>query len=607
MVYSRAKSPSGIEPERQLGPLLSQSGWNDVLKNRGFNGVEFFMQDYEDHGTHFQSLVISSAVSDNPKQDRLNEEVLVVVSTSNGSQDIGASLQISLNNLGVSKTSVVSYSDLEKYDLKKATCIALFELVDPLLLNMDEASMANIRHMITTAAGILWVAKDPVAHPEVALVSGLIRAVRWERDLDESNLIVLSFGNNNPSQKTITEQILKVYEYQFLQNANQRHEEYLFKDGLLSINRLTYCDPVNSFLHRKTAKPAAQQKPFGADPSRALALSIRTPGLLDTLEFVDDPKHFDSLGPEEIEVQIKATGLNFRDVMVAMNEIDDIALGLEAAGIVTRIGSNNSQNLQVGDRVMILSNISGCFQTYARTTQELAIKIPDHMSFEIAAGIPVTFSTAYYCLVDIAHLSKGESILIHAAAGGVGQAAIMLAQHLDAILYVTVSSEEKKNLIMEKYHIPAENIFSSRGLSFAQGIMRATKGRGVDVILNSLSGEALRRSWDCIAPFGRFIEIGKKDVYANGKLDMYAFSKSATFAAVDLNLVIHLDPKTGGRLLRKSLSLWETGIVDVTSPFNIFNYGQIEEAFRLLQAGKHIGKVVLQAYAENLVKVRLIL
>lgn len=525
------------------------------------------------------------------------------MSPTNKSLDVGACVQKRLNEHGLDKVSTVPYTELDKLNLKEATCVVLPELFVSILSDMDETTMSSIRHMLTTAARVLWVTRDMTANPEAAMANGIIRTLRWERDLDGSNLVSLSFGKDELSETKLTDIITKVFDFQFLKQHDQRHAEYVYADGLLNINRLYYSKRVNNFLHLKTTRPSPQNIPFGADPSRALSLAVRTPGLLDTLEFVDDAKHETPLGDREVEVRIHATGLNFRDVMVAMNEIDDVTLGLEAAGVITKIGSDNPQNLNVGDRVMMLSNITGCFQTYARTTQDLIVKIPDNMPLEVAAAIPVTFSTAYYCLVDIARLERGNSILIHSAAGGVGQAAIMLSQHLGAVVYATVSSKEKKDLMMDKYNIPEDHIFSSRGFSFAQGIMRVTKNRGVDVVLNSLSGEALRRSWDCIAPFGKFIEIGKKDIYANGKLDMNAFSKSATFAAVDLNLVIHLDPKTGGRLLKESLGLWEKNIVQTTSPFNVFGYSQLEEAFRMMQAGKHIGKVVLKANADDLVRV----
>jgi NADPH:quinone reductase-like Zn-dependent oxidoreductase len=133
--------------------------------------------------------------------------------------------------------------------------------------------------------------------------------------------------------------------------------------------------------------------------------------------------------------------------------------------------------------------------------------------------------------------------------------------------------------------------------------MRLTNNVGVDVILNSLAGEALRVTWECIAPFGRFIEIGKRDIYANGRLEMFPFSKSVTFSSCDLETVMRLDPNTTSRLLRQTMALWENGTIRETMPFNIFDYSQIEESFRLLQSGKHIGKVVLTPHKDDIVPV----
>ena len=451
-----------------MGPLLPKQGWNEILQRHAFNGTELFLQDNKDPGIHFQSLIISSATQEISDVEIFTQETLIIVASSNKSTEVGASVYNYLKGYRLDKVSIAEYTDLDNRDLRETTCVVLPELFDSILTDMTDTAMASIRHVLTTAVRILWVTKDMTGSPEAAMVNGIIRTLRWERDLDESNLVTLSFGSDNKAADKIADIIGRIFKYQFFQVHDQRHAEYMYRSGLVHINRLYYSQRVNNFLHLKTAKPNPQYKPLGEDSSRALSLTVRTPGLLDSLEFVDDSKCNVPLGDREIEVRIQATGLNFRDVMVAMNEIDDVALGLEAGGIITRLGIDNPQKLEVGDRVMILSNISGCFQTYARTTQDLAIKIPDNMSFEVAAAIPVTFSTAYYCLVDIARLARGDSILIHAAAGGVGQAAIMLAQHLGAVVYVTVSSEEKRTLIMETYNIPAEHVLSSRGLSFAQ-------------------------------------------------------------------------------------------------------------------------------------------
>jgi NADPH:quinone reductase-like Zn-dependent oxidoreductase len=131
----------------------------------------------------------------------------------------------------------------------------------------------------------------------------------------------------------------------------------------------------------------------------------------------------------------------------------------------------------------------------------------------------------------------GESVLIHAAAGGVGQAAIHIARHRNAEIYATVGSEEKKTLLINLYAIPEDHIFCSRHSSFAQGIKRMTKGRGVDVVLNSLSGELLKISVECIAPLARFVEIGKKDMYLRNKLSMAPFLNNIAFFSVNLGII----------------------------------------------------------------------
>jgi NADPH:quinone reductase-like Zn-dependent oxidoreductase len=323
---------------------------------------------------------------------------------------------------------------------------------------------------------------------------------------------------------------------------------------------------------------------------------------LNKLQFVDCPVYPTLLGPHDVEVSIAATGLNFRDVMCAMGEVAGDVLGAEGAGTVTRTGADVS-GLAIGDRVALLASYTGCFATHARTVDKAVVALPDEVSFEEAAGMPVTTCTAYYSLVDLARLSKGESVLIHAAAGGVGQAAIMLAQHLGANIFATVSTEEKKNMLIETYGIPEDHVLYSRDLSFGNDIMRLTKDRGVDVVLNSLAGEALRVSWNSVAPFGRFVEIGKRDIYSNGRLDMFPFSKNITFTSCDLETVMKLDQPLVARLLRDSMLLWSRGIFRQTTPLNVFPYSNIESSFRLLQSGKHIGKIVLVAGKDDVVPV----
>lgn len=236
-------------------------------------------------------------------------------------------------------------------------------------------------------------------------------------------------------------------------------------------------------------------------------LAIGKQGMLDTLHFVEDQKADEApLGDDELELEVKATGVNFRDIMTCMGLVASKGLGVEGSGVVLRTGINAVGDFQRGDRVATLS-MGGAHATKTRCDHRVTTKLPEGMTFEEAAAAATVHAAANFTLNRLAKLQKGQSILIHAAAGGLGQAAVQLSQKLGLTVYATVSTEDKRRILTEHYGVPDENIFNSRDASFAQGISRCTEGRGVDCILNSLSGELLRVSWNCLATFGTFIEV----------------------------------------------------------------------------------------------------
>ena len=279
------------------------------------------------------------------------------------------------------------------------------------------------------------------------------------------------------------------------------------------------------------------------------------------------------------------------DCLAALGQINHATIGGECAGIVTRVGSD-CNSIKVGDRVAACC--LDTFKTFVRSACEGVVVISNELTFVDAAFIPLTFVTAHYAICEVARMRNGESILIHSGAGGTGQAAIQISQLFDAEIFVTVGTEEKKNLLMERYNIPEDHIFYSRDTSFEKHIQRATQNRGVDIILNSLTEEGLRASWDCIANFGRFIEIGKKDIYAHTTLPMFPFSKNATFGAVDIASI----PAMGRMDIIKKA--WQAILKSVNAkrlrpayPLQVYPISEVEKAFRYMQSGKNIGKMVV--------------
>lgn len=265
-------------------------------------------------------------------------------------------------------------------------------------------------------------------------------------------------------------------------------------------------------------------------------------------------------------------------------------LGQEASGIVIRTGKNATK-FKPGDRVSTMN--VGTHATKIRCDYRVTARIPDSMTFEEAASVPVIFNTVVYALIKVARLRKGQSVLIHAAAGGVGQGAIQLAKYLGLVIYVTVGTEDKKKLVMEHYGIPEEHIFNSRDTSFVKGIERVTKGRGVDCVLNSLSGELLRASWGCLATFGTFVEIGLRDITNNMRLDMRPFRKSTSFTFVNSHTLYEYDPDTFYEVFDEAFKLIDEGILRAPAPVVAYPIDQVEDAFRIMQQGKHRGKIVL--------------
>ena len=324
-------------------------------------------------------------------------------------------------------------------------------------------------------------------------------------------------------------------------------------------------------------------------------LVIRRPGLIDTLEWTPNAPAGE-LGPDEVRVEVKASGLNFRDLMWSLGVLPDEALlggfvgatlGLECAGTVSAVGQDVT-SLKPGMRVMGFAPAS--FATHARASARAMVMIPDHFSDIQAATIPIAFMTAVYALGTLARLAPGERVLIHAAAGGVGLAAVQYARHCGAEIYATAGSPAKRAVLAA---LGVRHVFDSRSLSFVDDIMAATDGKGVDVVLNSLNGTAMERSISLLRPFGRFLELGKRDLYNDTRLGLRPFRNNISYFAIDVDKLPMQRPDVTETILREIGDLLQAGTLRPL-PCHVFDSGEVSEAFRLMQSGSHLGKIVLR-------------
>lgn len=492
----------------------------------------------------------------------------------------------------------VDQGALESLDLSKKHFI-LLELDRPILSELTPEKFAQLQKLLTEAAGVLWVTRGAYLHatnPISNMAVGLTRTVRSET---EASIATLDLDPNSELPATGQMNLILETFGRVFDDEEASDMEYAEKDGVLFVPRIVNDDEMNLLVHREVQSGACAPYLQDFDSSRRLKMSVGTAGALDSLYFHDDQDVSVNLGEHEIEIDVKATGMNFKDVVVAMGQLSQPYIGIECSGVVSRVGSK-VESLGVGDRVCAMSH--GAYSTVARCAATSAARIPESMSFTTAASIPVVYCTAYYGLVELGRLCEGEKVLIHAAAGGVGQAAIQLAKMLGAEIFATVGSIEKKQFVMETYGIPETHIFSSRDASFGPAIREITGGKGVDVIINSLAGDLLRESWDCIAHFGRFIEIGKRDITSNTRLEMARFSHNASFSSVDLTVLANEKPKKMAANFSDVMKLFEADTVKPIAPVTVFGISHVETAFRLLQSGKTTGKLVVVARSGDQVK-----
>lgn len=402
-----------------------------------------------------------------------------------------------------------------------------------------------------------------------AALLGMIRVARNEYDRINLKLIDLQDCVSGPFWgKKITEEMLNPDEEQEVRLGRETRE----------VARITVSDPFAS-----APKSGAH-----------VALDFSQPGSLKNLLW----RRFDSRDPApgEVEIEIRASGLNFRDVMYAMGLLPDEALesgfagqtlGMELSGVITRVGEGVAQ-FYPGDEVIAFA--PSAFANLTITREEAVMKKPAGWSFEAASTIPTAFFTVSYALEELARVRKGERLLIHGAAGGVGIAAIQIARYLGLEVFATAGSDEKRDFVRL---IGADHVLDSRSLSFADDILSITGGQGVDVILNSLSGEAINRNLRVLRPFGRFLELGKRDFYENSRIGLRPFRNNLSYFGIDADQLMAEQPELTGRIFSRISDFFEEGVLHPL-PHTVFDADEIAEGFRYMQHSRQIGKVVIR-------------
>ncbi|KAI1145035.1 KR domain-containing protein [Nemania diffusa] len=504
-------------------------------------------------------------------------------------EDLAGLLEKNLVKSGLASCSIC-YLDLlaPTADECQLTYIFLPRLEHPLLRDVSPTLFTVLRDVLTVAKGVLWLTRRDVVGgltPSGGMVDGLTRVLRSE---NEKAVIVTAalekqLINNQAEhimrlvQATDFGSTIQGYESSYMQIKNKFH---------ISRAKPRYNLPQSA---RDMASPCQTRVcAFGKAP--ALRMAIESPGLLDTLYFHQDTSVKQPLAPGWVEIRVSAVGLNFKDLLLALGRENGTTFGNECAGVIHRTGAGT--NFKIGERVCTFS--ATAFSTFTKVKTENVARVPEKVSLAHAPAVPIQFLTSWYAIHHAARMGSGESILIHSAAGGTGQAAIQIAALLGCEIFATVGSEEKKQFLMMTYRIAEDHIFYSHDTTFAKGILQLTKNRGVDVILNSLSGEELLASWDLIAPCGRFIELGKKDITGNSSLPMRPFRRLATFTPLEIGLMTQEIGVFGKEIVEKVLAMFDDGTLWPAQDFQVLPISHIQQGMRMLQSGKNIGKIVFE-------------
>ena len=328
-----------------------------------------------------------------------------------------------------------------------------------------------------------------------------------------------------------------------------------------------------------------------ADPKQdGMRLQIRTPGDLQTIELTA----FDRVppGPGEIEVAVSASSINFADVLVTFGRYPSFEgrlpqLGTDFAGVVTAVGADVTTH-QVGDRVGGISP-NGCWGTFVTCDADLAATLPVGLTDQQAAAVTTAHATAWYGLQDLARISRRDKVLIHSATGGVGQAAIAIARAVGAEIFATAGSDDRRQLLRDW---GIEHVYDSRSVEFAEQIRQDTDGYGVDVVLNSVTGAAQRAGIELLALGGRFIEIGKRDIYGDSRLGLFPFRRNLAFHGVDLGLMSHSHPDRFHDLLDTVYRATADGVLPMPATTH-YPLSEAAAAIRAMSNAEHTGKLVL--------------
>nr|APX43987.1 polyketide synthase [Pestalotiopsis microspora] len=542
------------------GPMVSVETWNQLLIDTGFSGVDVTVQDRPGSAEQMIGVIGSHRVG-----EKIEPQVVTVVGQFLDDAEIqfGQLVADTISEHLQVPIAIVPFAEIDLDD--EPSYIFLDSPRHPICKDVSADAFETLKQLLIHNRGLLWVIPED-GPPESQFVKGIIRTLRIETE--PKNLLVL---DSVPTTSEGLSGILKLVQIlQDSESTRDSDQDFVWHEGSLHLPRMRQLKDVKEQFAIEQGVGFRKEQALWSS-NDALELTIEAAGNPDSIFFRRVPQVKNNMGDDEVLVKVSAAGMSQRDLDLVLGAIPWASPGFDGAGTVVARGSS-VKNVAEGDKV-------------AQT--------PTHMTDTEAASMPLAYSLALLALKRTARIMRNETVLIHSAAGAVGQACVTIAQHAGARVFATAGTESKRDLLHTTFGIPKDHIFSSRTSDFRDGILCQTGGKGVDVIVNSLTGELMTETWSLCAPFGRFIEIGRKDAFQNSNLPMRPFDNNVTFSGVDLRELYRHRPDSLKETFGELATVMEKSIATPIQPVTVLPISQFAAGLRKLKSGDTSGKIVI--------------
>lgn len=580
-------------------PLISRDDLHGYLLRHSYNGVELLIENSQGM-TEKDVMIVSKSISPDHQVPSLAIEIIAGEET----RSFADCISLALKSHGFEVSLVTWGTDFSKSHV-------IYLIVDngqkPLLVNPSSRRFKQITRLSKESSNIFWISAHEDASATMnsgkGLVVGLARSARSENyHLKFVTLDVQEVISSCLSE--LLEIIEKIILASFanVKQPDQLEEfEYAYRDGRVKIPRLIPDPLLSSWMTQRADKPTAVETTSYGQRSRPLKLQVPISG---SAYFIDAKPIQMPLNPSSVEIDVKAHGLSPGDSVNSLGQGESSSTSVrEFAGIVSSVGAEASTKFCVGDRVCGWSCDGVPYANHIDINAQNIVRLPDSISLENGAAIPISFMTAYHSLVKVADLQRGQTVLIHSAAGDMGEAALAIAQYIGAKVLATVSSNAEENYLATSHGLSYRQIFSEEATHFSDRMLRITQGNGIDVVFDPYASELFLESWASMASLGVYIRIGQERDYRNGNMCMPG-EKNATFVSFDLATLICCRPQKVATLLKEVISVFELGSTLPHQRIIKISIANVRDAIELIKIQKHIGKVVLEASSDTQVKVK---